>query len=73
MIDAVTENTTHLHNVSQCWASVVDGGPTLVKHGVDGSCLLGIYVTANLPCKIKRQQRTRRDWLDFNVVGRFDP
>ena len=25
----------------QCWANVVDGGPTLVKHWVDVSCLLG--------------------------------
>ena len=29
--------------LDQCWASVVDGGPTLVKHWVDISCLLGIY------------------------------
>ena len=25
----------------QCWASVVDGGPTMVQHRVDFSCLLG--------------------------------
>ena len=25
----------------QCWASVADGGPTLKKHWVDVSCLLG--------------------------------
>ena len=25
----------------QCWANVVDGGPTLVEHWVDVSCLLG--------------------------------
>ena len=25
----------------QCWASVVDGGPTLDQHWVDVSCLLG--------------------------------
>ena len=25
----------------QCWANVVDGGPTLVKHWVDVFCLLG--------------------------------
>ena len=25
----------------RCWASVVDGGPTLVQHRVDVSCLLG--------------------------------
>ena len=29
----------------QCWASVVDGGPTLVKHWVDVSCLLGYSQT----------------------------
>ena len=27
--------------VDQCWANVVDGGPTLVKHWVDVLCLLG--------------------------------
>ena len=27
--------------VEQCWANVVDGGPTLLKHWVDVSCLLG--------------------------------
>ena len=26
---------------TQCWVSVVDGGPTLVQHWVDVSCLLG--------------------------------
>ena len=25
-----------------CWANVVDGGPTLVKHWVDVSCFLGL-------------------------------
>ena len=25
----------------QCWTNVVDGGPALVKHWVDVSCLLG--------------------------------
>ena len=29
----------------QCWASVEDGEPTLKKHGVNFSCLLGSYVT----------------------------
>ena len=26
----------------KCWASVVDGGTTLVQHWVDVSCLLGM-------------------------------
>ena len=26
----------------QCWANVVDGGPTLVKHWVDVLCLRGV-------------------------------
>ena len=28
--------------LAQCWASVVDGGPTLSQHWVNFSCLLGI-------------------------------
>ena len=27
----------------QCWASVVDGGPTLAQHWVDVPCLLGYF------------------------------
>ena len=27
--------------LSQCWASVVDGGPTLVQHRANVLCLLG--------------------------------
>ena len=30
--------------VNQCWADVVDGGPALIKHWVDVSCLLGLDV-----------------------------
>ena len=28
----------------QCWASIVDGGPTLYQHWLDASCLLGSYI-----------------------------
>ena len=34
--------------LDQCWASVVDGGPTLVQHWVDVSCLLGIPLYISL-------------------------
>ena len=27
--------------LDQCWASVVEGGPALIQHWVDISCLLG--------------------------------
>ena len=30
--------------MNQCWADVVDGGPALIKHWVDVSCLLGLDV-----------------------------
>ena len=37
-----TQQTWHIYLMfDQCWANVVDGGPTLVKHWVDVSCLLG--------------------------------
>ena len=29
--------------LDQCWANVVDGGPTLVQHWVDVSCLLSMH------------------------------
>ena len=29
--------------LDQCWTNVVDGGPTLVQHWIDVSCLLGPY------------------------------
>ena len=32
----------------QCWANVVDDGPTLVKHWVDVSCLLGYLLAGKL-------------------------
>ena len=34
-------NTIHPPMFDQCWTYVVNGGPTLVKHWVDVSCLLG--------------------------------
>ena len=40
-----TQQTRHIHPMfDQCWANVVDGGPALVKHCVDVSCLLGRVV-----------------------------
>ena len=38
----VTQQTRHIDlMLVQCWASVVDGGPTLAQHWIDVSCLLG--------------------------------
>ena len=35
------QQTRHIHPMlDQCWVDVVDGGPALVKHWVDVSCLL---------------------------------
>ena len=33
---------------TQCWADAVDGGPTLVQHWVDVSCLLGTPLTTSM-------------------------
>ena len=39
-----TQQTRDVHSVPvQCWASVADSGPTLNRHCVNVSCLLGIY------------------------------
>ena len=34
--------------LNQCWANVVDDGPTLVQHWVDVLCLLGEQFGANV-------------------------
>ena len=39
----------------QCWANVVDGGPTLVKHWVDVSCFSGMPT-------VVFADRTMRTW-----------
>ena len=39
-----SQQTRHID--PQSWADVVDGGPTLVQHWLDVSCLLGL-ITAN--------------------------
>ena len=37
-----SQQTRHNYPMfDQCWPNVVDGGPTLVEHWVDVSCLLG--------------------------------
>ena len=36
--------------LDQCWASVVDGGPTLVQHLFNVACLLDILL-----CEAKKQ------------------
>ena len=37
-----THQTRHIYSMlDQCWPTVYDDGPTLVKHWVDVSCLLG--------------------------------
>ena len=37
-----TQQTQHIYPMfDQCWVNVVDDGPTLVKHWVDVSCVLG--------------------------------
>ena len=39
----LSQQTPRINPMSdQCWANVVDGGPTLVRHWVDVSCFLGI-------------------------------
>ena len=36
------QKTRDVHQMFvQCWASVVEGGPTLIQHLVNVSCLLG--------------------------------
>ena len=38
----LSQQPRHIYTMfDQCWANVVDGGPILVKHWVDASCLLG--------------------------------
>ena len=40
--DQHTQQTRHMRSMAdQCWADVVDGGPTLVRHWVHASYLLG--------------------------------
>ena len=53
-----TQQTRGFHPMLfQCWASVVDGGPTLKQHWVNASCLLGraqIYkFTFSVICQLK--------------------
>ena len=41
----MSRQTRHIYPMfDQCWANVVDGGPTLVKHWLDVSCLLGWHL-----------------------------
>ena len=41
----ITQQTRHIYPMfDQGWPTVYDVGPTLVKHRVDVSCLLGRYV-----------------------------
>ena len=41
-------NARQCARVGQCWASDVDGGPTLIKHWDNVSCLLGEPVRGRL-------------------------
>ena len=41
-LNTAPQQTRHIDPMlDQCWADVVDGGPTLVQHWVDVSCFLG--------------------------------
>ena len=53
-ISRLTRNLSPM--LDQCWANVVDGGPTLVKHWVDVSCLLGYRV--GLHSKLNKHTNT---------------
>ena len=49
-----TQQTRHMGlMLEQCWANVVDGGPTLVQHWIDVLCLLGILLPKN-PSRLRR-------------------
>ena len=46
---STTQQTRHTFPMfDQCWAIVVDGGPTLVRHWVDVSCFLGLFEPSNV-------------------------
>ena len=51
----ISEVPTKHDTLTQCWASVADGGPTLNGHLVNVSCLLGriIYITSKKKQKAK--------------------
>ena len=58
----------HIYSMfDQWWASVVDGGPTLVKHWVDVSCLL----TTHPPNVCPMLGQRRRRWANISqTVGK---
>ena len=42
-IEPTSQQTRHIYPMFvQCWPTVYDAGPTLLKHWVDVSCLLGL-------------------------------
>ena len=51
----------------QCWASVVDGGPTLDQHWVDVLCLLGIYQTKSRAARIYLSSK-RTHWNNVGLM-----
>ena len=53
----------------QCWTNVVDGGPTLVKHWLDVSCLLGYssFFTLGARSLIFRDNRHTGGFELFNM------
>ena len=62
------QQTRHIDPMlEQCWADVVDGGPTLVQHWVDVLCLSGRLVFATSVSKVILMSRQRRSrWRDMN-------
>ena len=51
--------------LDQCWASVVDVGPTLVQHSVDVSCLLG----SSCQCRSVVWKKHCRMWFFFSMTS----
>ena len=47
--------------LAQCWASVIDGGPTLGQHWFNGACFAGNYLPWNITSQV-RTHLTEETW-----------
>ena len=62
--------------LGQCWADVVDGGPTSTQHWFNVPCLQGSHRQFNL-CQIKNNAyfhpRDHFGWVKIRLFVEFDP
>ena len=70
MVAAGSQQTRHIYPMfDQCWPTVYDVGPTLVKHWIEVSCLLQDTASGASVCNNNQNWRQRRSFANAAMTN----